>query len=114
MDRIAEIAVIVDPTADSHPGVSKAAAMAAALNARIELLVCDTRSMHQLLQSSFTVSLQPLLDELAAPLRARGIDVTLISWAAARCTIAYWNGCAARRSTSSSRTLTITLCSSAH
>ncbi len=76
MDRIADIAVIVDPTADSHPGVSKAAAMAAALNARIELLVCDTRSMHQLLQSSFTVSLQPLLDELAAPLRARGIDVT--------------------------------------
>ncbi len=85
MDRIADIAVIVDPTADSHPAVSKAAALARALNARIELVVCDTRSLRQIQHSrraadparhAFIVGPQPLLDELAAPLRAAAIDVT--------------------------------------
>jgi universal stress protein E len=79
------ILAIVDPTAEEHPSVVKAAALAELYRARLELFVCDThatrearllaqrqRDPRQLLD----VNLKPMLEALAAPLRARGIDVT--------------------------------------
>jgi universal stress protein E len=85
MNRICNILVFVDPTVDEHPSVDKAAALAAKLNSRLELYVCDTRATREmrLLESHkqktdarVTMNLKPMLEALARPLRERGIDVT--------------------------------------
>jgi len=77
--------VFVDPTVQLHPAVDKAAALAVQLNARLELYVCDTRATREqrLLEAqkqhpdpAITINLKPMVEELARPLRARGIDVT--------------------------------------
>lgn len=85
MNRICNILVFVDPTVSVHPAVDKAAVLAAKLNARLELYVCDTRATRdmRLLESHkqaphtrATINLKPMLETLARPLRERGIDVT--------------------------------------
>jgi len=85
MDYIKQILVIVDPTATEHPSIDKAALLAEKFNARLELFVCDTKAAREMRLSShmrkspgepFPVSIKELLESLAAPLRARGLDVT--------------------------------------
>lgn len=85
MKKLHNILVIVDPTAHEHPSVQKAAALARACNARLELYVCDTRSAREarLLaerakdpRRPLTVNLKPMLEALAGPLRVQGIDVS--------------------------------------
>ncbi|HEU4604588.1 MAG TPA: universal stress protein [Steroidobacteraceae bacterium] len=84
MNRICNILVFVDPTVAAHPCVDKAAALASKFNARLELYVCDTRvtrdmrlmrAREQNPNAALTVNLKPMLEELARPLRQRGIDV---------------------------------------
>ena len=85
MNSIRNILVIVDPTAKEQPAVDKAARLAQAFRARLELFLCDTRSSREARlsrearsASSTTTpfSAKALLESLAAPLRARGLDVT--------------------------------------
>jgi universal stress protein E len=84
-DYIKQILVIVDPTASEHPAVDKAALLAEKFKARLELFVCDTKAAREMRLSShlrdqpeepFTVSIKAILESLAEPLRARGLDVT--------------------------------------
>lgn len=68
MDKIAAILAIIDPTAVDQPAAAKAEFLAARLGARIELLACETG------ESREHRAAKPL-EELAAPLRARGVEV---------------------------------------
>ncbi|WP_157071660.1 universal stress protein [Steroidobacter denitrificans] len=89
MRQINKILVIVDPTADTHPGVEKAGALAQKLDARLELFICDSKAVRQArLAARARVRTPPdparssaadpaaLLESLAEPLRAGGIAVT--------------------------------------
>src|SRR5688500_14240419 len=85
MGYIKQILVIVDPTAHEHPAVTKAALLAEKFNARLELFVCDTKAAREMRLLSHVrtkpgapvpVNLKGLLESLAHPLRARGLDVT--------------------------------------
>lgn len=83
MNRIDTILAIVDPTADKHPAVTKAALLAQSVNARLELLICDTRASRaaRLAQPAGGEKAKPysakaILEALAAPLRERGLDVS--------------------------------------
>lgn len=82
--RLQNILVIVDPTATEHPSIQKAELLAKAFNARVELYVCDTKTAREtrlLAQRAvdpsrlLDINLKPMLETLAEPLRARGIDV---------------------------------------
>jgi universal stress protein E len=86
MPSIRNVLVIVDPTAEQHPAVSKGAALAAACAARLELLICDTRAARAARLAAerlrdptclLNVNLLPMLEALAAPLRSRGLDVAV-------------------------------------
>jgi len=85
MNQIGHILVVVDPTVAGRQGaVDKAALLARCLDASLELLICDiasalddevlTRHAHTTPPSN--TQLLDLLDALAAPIRAQGIDVT--------------------------------------
>ena len=85
MNRIANILVIVDPTADAQPAVAKAALLAEKFHARLELFACETKASretrlaaHMRTQPAepFVVNLKAMLESLATPLRARGLDVS--------------------------------------
>lgn len=85
MNPIHNILVIVDPTAEKHAAVEKGALLAAKLGARLELFVCETKaSMETRLaahlrtgaEQPFRVDNKQKLEELAVPLRQRGLDVT--------------------------------------
>jgi universal stress protein E len=85
MSRIQNILVIVDPTASEQPSIGKAELLAQRFDARLELFVCDTkaaREMRLLAQRAMDpsrlldVNLKPMLEDLARPLRQRGIDVS--------------------------------------
>lgn len=85
MQDVRNILVIVDPTATEHPSVDKAEVLAKHFGARLELYICDTKSAREtrlLAQRAvdpsrlLDVNLKPMLEALAEPLRARGIDVT--------------------------------------
>lgn len=85
MNAIRNILVIVDPTAQHHPAVAKGALLAQRFGARLELYVCDTKAARELRLAShartrptepFLVSCKAILETLAAPLRAQGLDVT--------------------------------------
>jgi universal stress protein E len=86
MDRIADILVIVDPMGAEQPAVAKAQALAKRFGACLELLACDTqfsrqtRLAAQVSQGPIVPpsggSLQPLLDRVAAAVRADGIEVS--------------------------------------
>jgi universal stress protein E len=84
MNKISHILVIVDPSARGpQSAVDKATILAKCIGASIELLICDVASAI----ADATISLQPrkpppsntqlldMLDELAAPARAAGVDV---------------------------------------
>jgi universal stress protein E len=84
MNPIRNILVIVDPTADLHPAVDKAALLAEKLDARLELFICDTKAARDVRiaqharshpQEPFVVDLKSILEALAKPLRQRGLDV---------------------------------------
>lgn len=85
MNPITSILVIVDPTASDHPAVTKAAALAKALAARVELYACDTKALREARFASYhggqsvatgSVNLNPMLEALAQPLRQQRIDVS--------------------------------------
>lgn len=85
MNAINNILVIVDPTTRKHPGVDKAALLAQKLGARLELYICDTKASRQVRLAAqagkradepLLVNLKSLLEDLARPIRARGVDVT--------------------------------------
>lgn len=85
MGYIKQILVIVDPTATEHPAVTKAALLAEKFNARLELFVCDTKAAREIRLLSHVrtkpgapvpVNIKGVLESLAEPLRARGLDVT--------------------------------------
>lgn len=86
MNRIANILVIVDPTAQEHPAVTKAALLAKKLGARLELYVCDTKAAREQRLAAhaaragsdepFLVNVKTIAERIAEPLRAQGIDVT--------------------------------------
>lgn len=85
MDYIKRILVIVDPTAARHPSIDKAALLAEKFNARLELFVCDTKAAREMRLASHVrakpgtpllTNIKGELESLAAPLRARGLDVT--------------------------------------
>jgi universal stress protein E len=85
MNAINNILVIVDPTTGKHPAVDKAALLAQKLGSRLELYICDTKASRQVrlaAQASkradepLLVNLKALLEDLAKPIRACGVDVT--------------------------------------
>lgn len=84
MNVIRNILVIVDPTAEQHPAVTKGALLARSFGARLELFVCDTKAAREMRLAAhkrkhadepFLVSCKAILESLAAPLRAQGVDV---------------------------------------
>jgi len=85
VNPIRNILAIVDPTAEQHPAVEKAALLAQHLDARLELLICDTKAAREAriaaharshAKEPFVIDLKSILEELARPLRQRGLDVT--------------------------------------
>jgi universal stress protein E len=88
MNPIHNILVIVDPTAEQHPAIAKGALLAEKLGARLELFVCETKASKEARLAAhlrknrdqpFLVNVKAKLESLAAPLRARGLDVTVES-----------------------------------
>ena len=83
---IRNILVVVDPTSIEHPCVDKAARIAKAAGAALELFVCDTGrdppdtssagDDHGKLHESRRAQLVAVLESLAEPLRAQGLKVT--------------------------------------
>ena len=78
MNPINSILVIVDPTAELHPAVGKAALLARRLNARLELYVCDTKAARELRIAAharkhsdepLVVDIKSILEDLARPMR---------------------------------------------
>lgn len=85
MNPINNILVIVDPTAERHAAVEKGAFLAQKLGARLELYVCDTKASREVRLAAqaakradqpFVVNLKAFLEDLAQPIRERGVDVT--------------------------------------
>jgi universal stress protein E len=86
MNRINHILVVVDPSASGRQSaVDKAALLAQSFDASVELLICDIASardddavgLHARKTHPSNTQLLDLLDELAAPMRAQGIGVTV-------------------------------------
>lgn len=86
MEPIRNILVIVDPTSQEQPSLAKGALLAERFGARLELFACDTRASRDIRYAqflsnpktpAFVLDLHPMLERLAAPLRDRGLDVTI-------------------------------------
>lgn len=84
MTPMRNILTIVDPTANDHPAVAKAAILAERFGARMELFICETRESRRVRHAEhareacnrpFVIDLKSMLESLAEPLRSRGIDV---------------------------------------
>jgi universal stress protein E len=84
--KLSNILVIIDPTAQQHPALERAAQLAQRCDARLELFACDTTESWNARYAAYLaasgrsgciVNLRALLDPLAAPLRERGIDVSI-------------------------------------
>jgi universal stress protein E len=84
MNRVRNILVIVDPTASEHPAVARGGLLAQAFDARLELFACETKASREArlaaharkhAKEPFVVDLKAMLESLAAPLRAEGVDV---------------------------------------
>jgi universal stress protein E len=83
---IQKILVVVDPTAILHPGIDKAARLAARFGSTLELFVCDVNQYIPESWAGGTTLAQyrglirerrlTMLEGLASPLRERGIHVT--------------------------------------
>jgi universal stress protein E len=79
------ILVVVDPTASEHPCVQKAARLAQASGAALELYICDAErdlplgwnagDDYRALRESRRTALLAALERLADPLRSRGLQV---------------------------------------
>lgn len=85
MSSIHNILVIVDPTAREQTAVAKAAVLAEKFQARLDLFLCDTKASRNVRlaerlrkspQTPGDDDLSRMLEELAAPLRERGIGVS--------------------------------------
>ena len=88
------ILVIVDPTADTHPVVDRAAWLAKDCSASVELFICDYDADIDAGQTSavwvkqtqnardhLVGILKQKLEDLAAPLRSGGLDVSVdVAW----------------------------------
>src|SRR5687767_7088663 len=83
MNAIRNILVIVDPAATYHAAVVKGALLAEKFGARLELFACNAE-LHPLKQVangpplstvSLATELKGLLETVAVPLRARGLEV---------------------------------------
>lgn len=88
MSKIESIMVVIDPTADSQPGLDRAVHIAEKTGAALELFVCYYDSVlsgkpffdDKGLQKSRKVALERQLESLekmAAPLRERGLSVSV-------------------------------------
>jgi universal stress protein E len=86
MEPIRDILVIVDPTSQEQPAVAKGALLAELFGARVELFACDTKATRDIRHArfasnpraaAFVADLHPMLELIAAPLRQRGLDVTI-------------------------------------
>jgi universal stress protein E len=84
MNKLENILVFVDPTAQSHPAIDKAARIAQACGARLELFACETKDAHAQRYAAhlrrggdFIDNLRAVLERLATPLRQRGLDVCI-------------------------------------
>lgn len=84
MRAVRNILVVVDPAAAHHPAVLKGALLAEKFAAKLELFACSAE-LHLLRRfangqaqstSSLARELRDLVEGLAAPLRARGLEVT--------------------------------------
>lgn len=84
MNRINNILVVVDPTADAQPAVEKAARLAEIFAARLELFACETKESRALRYAAhlqqgghpdFITHIRAILERIAQPLRERGLDV---------------------------------------
>jgi universal stress protein E len=90
---IQRMLVIVDPAAEAHPCIEKAARLAMSFGSTIELFVCDVAQEvpDNVVGSTTTAQFRGLMREgrvaalelLAAPLRLRGVSITTTShWCA--------------------------------
>lgn len=86
MDPIRNILVIVDPTSEAQPAVAKGALLAERFGARLVLFACDTQATRNIryariagipTATAFAADLRPMLELISAPLRHRGLDVTI-------------------------------------
>jgi universal stress protein E len=84
VQKVRNILVIVDPTADSHPAIDKVEVLAKHFGSRVELYIFDTKAAREMRLMKeqaadpsrlLTVNLKPMLESLAKPLRDRGLDV---------------------------------------
>jgi universal stress protein E len=84
MSSICNILVIVDPTAKDQPAVAKGAALAEKFAARLELFACETKAAQNIRYAEharhptglpLVTDFKAVLETLAKPLRARGLDV---------------------------------------
>jgi universal stress protein E len=86
-DVFEKILVVVDPTAVRHPSVEKAARLAASCGSSLELYICDVdQSVPENWAGGTTLAQYrgvlreqrlAMLESLAAPIRARGVHVTV-------------------------------------
>lgn len=84
MKCISTVLVVIDPYASDQPCLGKAAQIANAYSASVELLLCDTPASYaeRLLRNTalnaetINGTLQHWLDSLAQPLRAGGLEVS--------------------------------------
>jgi len=93
MKRLERIVAVIDPTAEDQPAVAKAARLAAASTASLELFVCDYEpaladprffksERLRALREEFLASRRATLERHAAPLRGQGLSVTTeVRWA---------------------------------
>jgi len=88
MKQIERIMVVIDPTADTQPGLDRAVHIAEKMGAALELFICYYDSVlsgkpffdDKGLQKSRKVALErqrESLEKMAAPLRERGLDVSV-------------------------------------
>jgi universal stress protein E len=85
VNRICNILVIVNPLAKEQPAIAKAAILAKCFGASVELLICDTKDLHdapaarrlpEISNALLIDNLDAWLDQLATPMRDAGIDVS--------------------------------------
>ena len=84
VSQVANILVILDPLASDQPALTKAAVLAKFFGASVEMLLCDTpislqqriARNHSLPPGAAPSDLRAWLDDLAAPLRAKDIEVS--------------------------------------
>ncbi len=85
MTPIDNILVIIDPTAQQHPAVEKAAQLAKVCGARLDLYACDTRESSNLRREaalhadSGSATLDAMLQALAKPIADSGVVVEIES-----------------------------------